>query len=128
MSSFSSYYLFSPSFFAGLFLGAGFLSVVLGGVFAPSGFLASVFGALALDVFFAAGLTSVVECPDTREFFYSTEAFPALTCHATILLGAVKGTSDVAFSVSANSILDFVGVLVNVDPVQERRVVADGSD
>jgi hypothetical protein len=44
------------------------------------------------------------------------------------LLGAVKGPSDVAFSVGANSVLDFVGVLVNVDPVQERRVVADGSD
>jgi hypothetical protein len=44
------------------------------------------------------------------------------------LLGAVKGTSDVAFSVSANSVLDFVGVLVNVDPVQEWRVIADGSN
>ena len=73
-------------------------------------------------------VSATAQTPFEESNFNSTEALPTLTGHATVLLGAVKWTGDVALCIGTNTILDFICLLVNVDPVQERRVITDSSD
>lgn len=68
-----------------------------------------------------------VERPSRRKLFDGTPAFPALKSEASVLPCAVEGAGEVGLSIKPDTILYFISVLVDVDPVHDRCGIGNGS-